>query len=123
MATMTGSRWSVRWSSAAPALHSSPSELSFRVGVVLSLARVAEFGAGLLVFHIASTIWVGSTFVFGEVGVACSEIREGDDACWGEVMAMTSVCDVDETLYVRCVWYYVCAAQRFVTVFARFSVY
>ena len=48
-------------------------------------------------------MWVGSTFVFGEVGVAFSEIREGDEACWGEVMTMTPVCDVDETLYVRCV--------------------
>ncbi|EMS54375.1 hypothetical protein TRIUR3_22298 [Triticum urartu] len=48
-----------------------------------------------------STVWVGLTFVFGEVGVAFSEIREGDGACWGEVMTMTPVCDVDETLYVR----------------------
>ena len=100
MATMTGNRGSVRWSSAAPTLPSSPSELSFRVGVVLSLAWVAEFGAGLLVFHIASTMWVGSTFVFGEVGVACLEIREGDDTCWGEVMTMTPVCDVADAAMV-----------------------
>nr|BAK04577.1 predicted protein [Hordeum vulgare subsp. vulgare] len=68
MATMTVSRWHVRWSSVAPALHSSPSELSFRVGFVLSLTRVAEFGTGLLVFHTASTVWVESTSVFEEVG-------------------------------------------------------
>ena len=59
VATMTGSRWSVRWSSAALTLHSSPSEPSFRVGAVLSLTRVAEFGAGFLVFHTALRCGLG----------------------------------------------------------------
>ena len=68
------------------------------------MEQVTEFGAGFLVFHTASTVWVASTFVFGEVRVAYSETREGNEACWGEVMTMTPMCDVDETLYVRCVW-------------------
>lgn len=68
---------------------------------MLSLTRVAEFGTGILVFHTASTLWVGSTSVFREVEVACSVIRDGDDACWGEVMTMTSVCYVDETFYIN----------------------
>lgn len=45
---------------------------------------------------------IGSMFVFGEVGVACSEIREDDDTYWGEVMTMTPMCDLGEALYVRC---------------------
>ena len=63
-----------------------------------------------------------ATFVFGEVGVAFSEIREGDDACWGEVMTMTPVGDVDETLYMRCcVGYCVGAVKRFVSFLSVFS--
>ena len=40
-------------------------------------------------------------FIFGEVGVACSEFREGDEVCWGEVMTMTLGCDLDKILYVE----------------------
>ena len=47
-------------------------------------------------------------FIFNEVGVAFSEIREVDDACWGEAMTMKPVCNLNETLYVRCVWSIMC---------------
>ena len=33
--------------------------------------------------YTASAVSVGSTFVHREVGVACSGIRDGDDACLG----------------------------------------
>ena len=33
--------------------------------------------------YTASVVSVGSTFVPGEVRVACSGIRDGDDACLG----------------------------------------
>ena len=68
------------WSFGAPTLHCSPSELSIRVGAVLPLMQVAEFGIGLFVFHMASMVRVRLMFIFSEVGVACSEIREGNDA-------------------------------------------
>ena len=71
---------SVRWSFRVPTLHCSPSELSIRVGAVLPLMQVAEFGIGLFVFHMASMVRVRLMFIFSEVGVACSEIREGNDA-------------------------------------------
>ena len=58
----------------------------------------AAFDAGGWVWHesygflhgLYGEGWV--EVVFGKVGVACSETREGDDACWGEVMAMTPEC-------------------------------
>ena len=37
----------------------------------------------------------------GEVGVICSECREGNDASKGRVMTMTSMCCLAEALFGR----------------------
>lgn len=101
-------------------LRSSPSESELRC----SWRKVAEFLAQVFLCHLtASTVRIGSMFVFAEVGVASLEFSKGDDASWGQMMTMTPVCDLGEALYVElCVGYYMSAAQRFVTVFPRLSV-
>ena len=74
-------------------------------------------------FCTASAVRVESTFVYSEVGVACSGIRDGDDACLGRSDDDDACVLARRGTLCKCVCEIsVCAAQRFVTVFARFSV-
>lgn len=61
-------------------------------------AHVTGSGAGFMHLHMASSMWVGSSIAYGEVGVLCSEFRDGDDASKGGVMTMMPTCCLDETL-------------------------
>jgi hypothetical protein len=63
--------------------------------------------------HVPAMVWVASTIARGEVGVVCSECRDGDDASRGGVMTMTPACSLTEALFgVVCVGFIMCAAQR-----------
>ena len=54
------------------------------------------------------TVRVESTIAYGEVGVVCSECRDGDDASRGEVMTMTPACGLVRPSLEWCAWGFLC---------------
>jgi hypothetical protein len=68
-AAMTGSRRSLRWSSAASPLHCSSLELFIGVGAALPSVWVVQSGMGLLVF------------LHGHYGEGCVDVRLQRSRC------------------------------------------
>ena len=69
------------------------------------------FGADLHSSSLGLYNVVESTIVYDEVGVVCSEFRDGDDVSRRGVMTIAHACYLDETLFgVVCGGYLICAA-------------